>query len=274
MIRDHLRSNVVGYVALFVALSGGTALAADTVFSEDIVNGQVKTNDISNSNGVRSADVRDDTEEDGGLAAVDLAPDSVGGSELISGSVGTFEIGANEVLSRNIAPSEVNAIDLANDAVSSSEIQDGAVDRLEIDTDAVGVPEIATDAVGGAEIGPDVVGPPELSSIHEHRGGVFFSDETAHDGIWAIGTGTVACGANEDLLSASIDWGNGGADVGHGEKALANVVIERVGTDSATVSGAFDGGGGEDELASFEPVATCIGGGSARQHRIHNPGAG
>ena len=42
MIRNHLRSNVVGYLALFVALSG-TAVAlpaTNTVFSDDIVNGR------------------------------------------------------------------------------------------------------------------------------------------------------------------------------------------------------------------------------------------
>ena len=114
--------------------------------------------------------------------------------------------------------------------------------------------------MGGAEIGSDVVGPAELGSIHEHRAAEFISDDTAHDGVYAIGAATVSCGANEDLLSVSIDWGDGGADVGHGEKMLANVpVIDRVGTDSATVEGAFDGGGGENDPASFEAVATCIG---------------
>jgi hypothetical protein len=60
MTSNHLRSNVVGYAALFVALSG-TAIALpgqETVFSDDIVDGQVRTNDISDSNGVRSIDVR------------------------------------------------------------------------------------------------------------------------------------------------------------------------------------------------------------------------
>ena len=71
MIRDHLRSNLVGYIALFCFATSGTAAAldgSDTVFTDDIVNGQVKSPDISNSNGVRSADVRDDTLDDGGLA--------------------------------------------------------------------------------------------------------------------------------------------------------------------------------------------------------------
>ncbi len=254
MIRNHLRSNVVGYLALFVALSG-TAMAthsgrADTIGSGDIINGQVKTNDISNSNGVRSADVRDDTLDGGGLGVADLGPDSVGRDELQGGAVGTNEI----------ADDAVGSLKIRDAAVGAPEIRDGAVGAAEIATGAVGAPEIATDSVGGAEIGSDVVGPAELGSIHEHRAAEFISDDTAHDGVYAIGAATVSCGANEDLLSVSIDWGDGGADVGHGEKMLANVpVIDRVGTDSATVEGAFDGGGGENDPASFEAVATCIG---------------
>ena len=171
--------------------------------------------------------------------------------------------------SSNFARGEADAVDLPNDSVSAAEIQDGAVDRLEIDTDAVGVPEIATDAVGGAEIAPNavggaeiasnVVGSSELGSIHEHRAGEFLEDDVAHDGLYALGSRIVMCEPDEDLLSASIDWGDGGADVGHAEKMLANVVIDRAGTDSATVQGAFDGGGGPDELASYDAVATCIG---------------
>ena len=52
-IRQHIRSNVVGYVSLFVALSG-TAYAIDgplpgqnQVGSEDIINGEVKTPDLA-----------------------------------------------------------------------------------------------------------------------------------------------------------------------------------------------------------------------------------
>jgi hypothetical protein len=77
-IREVLRQNVIGLVALFVAL-GGTATALtgkNTVDSGDIKNNQVK-----------SADVRDDTLSGGGLAAVDLAPNSVGSDELQDGVI-------------------------------------------------------------------------------------------------------------------------------------------------------------------------------------------
>jgi hypothetical protein len=99
-IRQHLRSNVVGYIALFFALSTGSAVAlggTDTVQSDDLGPGaQVKAPDVAANavlsddivdNQVQSADVRDDTLSQGGLQATDLAPNSVGGSEVINGSL-------------------------------------------------------------------------------------------------------------------------------------------------------------------------------------------
>ncbi len=87
----HLRGNLVAYIALFVALGTGTAMAANTVFSTDIVNGEVKsadildedvrtvdilngavqTSDIRNDD-IRSVDVRDDSSSGGGLNGADL----------------------------------------------------------------------------------------------------------------------------------------------------------------------------------------------------------
>jgi hypothetical protein len=93
-IRRHLRGNVIGYVALFVAL-GGTAAAlpgTNTVFSDDIVSEAVRSPDISDSNGVRSIDVRDDTLLGGGLASEDLRTDSVGGSEIAASAVGGAQL--------------------------------------------------------------------------------------------------------------------------------------------------------------------------------------
>jgi hypothetical protein len=49
-IRNHIRSNLIGYIALFFALSTGSAVAlngSNTVFSDDIVDGQVKSPDLA-----------------------------------------------------------------------------------------------------------------------------------------------------------------------------------------------------------------------------------
>jgi hypothetical protein len=54
-LRSHLTyGNVIGTIALFLVLSGGTAVAlsgSNTVFSDDIVDGQVRKNDLANSAG-------------------------------------------------------------------------------------------------------------------------------------------------------------------------------------------------------------------------------
>jgi endosialidase-like protein len=137
-IGEHIRSNVVGYIALFLALSMGTAYAthpggANTISSGDIINGEVrtldigdrqvlnaqlaanavtggkikdgevksvdigdgrvKTADINDTDGVRSADVRDDTQAGGGLAAADLRPGAVATSELANGAVSIPKLG-------------------------------------------------------------------------------------------------------------------------------------------------------------------------------------
>jgi hypothetical protein len=88
----HIRSNIVAYASLFIALSG-TAYAIDgplagqnTVGSADIINGEVYGADVRN-NQIGTADVRDDTLSSGGLAAEDLAPDSVGASEADEASL-------------------------------------------------------------------------------------------------------------------------------------------------------------------------------------------
>ena len=69
-IREHLRSNVVGYVALFIALSAGAyaaGLPRNSVKSKQIKDGQVKL--------------------------ADLAADSVDGSKVANGSLGNADFG-------------------------------------------------------------------------------------------------------------------------------------------------------------------------------------
>jgi|RhiMetdeSRZDD1v2_1073273.scaffolds.fasta_scaffold27328_4 hypothetical protein len=99
-IREHVRSNVIGYLALFVALSG-TAYAVDGPLPGQ---NQVGSADIINDE-VYSADVRNDNLSGGGLAAADLGANSVGSSEIGTGGVNTSEI--------------------ANSAIGADEIGDG-----------------------------------------------------------------------------------------------------------------------------------------------------
>jgi hypothetical protein len=78
-------------IAVFLALGGG-AYAAATVGSAQVVNDSLKSVDLNNADGVRSVDVRDDVLTGGGLAAPDLAPNSVGSSEVATNALGGGDI--------------------------------------------------------------------------------------------------------------------------------------------------------------------------------------
>lgn len=84
-LRPHLSfANVVSAIALFASL-GGIAYAANTVGSSDVIDDSLLSADLKDNAAVRSRDVVNDTTPPGGLQAVDLAPDSVGASELQNG---------------------------------------------------------------------------------------------------------------------------------------------------------------------------------------------
>jgi hypothetical protein len=94
-------ANIMSTLAVSLVLTGGAAYAANTVFSTDIVDGEVKAADIGQNqvntgeitnNQVQSADVRDDTLTNGGLNAQDINSGAVGASELATDSVAFSEL--------------------------------------------------------------------------------------------------------------------------------------------------------------------------------------
>jgi hypothetical protein len=81
-IGNHIRSNLIGYIALFLALTGGTAYALDgsnTVFTDDIVNGEVRSPDIA------TASVGSGKVVDGSLTGVDVA-NAADGADRVNAS--------------------------------------------------------------------------------------------------------------------------------------------------------------------------------------------
>jgi len=115
-IRAHLRANVVGYVALFLVVTGGTAQALgghNTVFSDDIVNGQVKTGDMAAK----------------GVTRGRLAADAVNSPKLLGGAVKVSDLGANAVTSDKILDQSITHFDIGHDAVGASEIGDSIFDE-------------------------------------------------------------------------------------------------------------------------------------------------
>jgi hypothetical protein len=97
----HARQNVVAYLALFIALGGTSAYAANTIATGDIIDNQVT-----------SADVRDDNLGFGGLAAQDLGPGSVRSSEVQDNSLGNGDFLTGSVDGRVATDNSLTGADI------------------------------------------------------------------------------------------------------------------------------------------------------------------
>ena len=150
--REHLRSNLIAYVALFFAVAGGAAYALpgkNSVDSGDIRNGQVKSADLRDSN-VRSPDIRN-----GAVSGADVADDALTGADVAEASL--LGVDAASISGRRIC--EANTRFPLNN--STNHVQNGTActfGEFSItthceagvgDTDTFGVIEVTSSANGG-----------------------------------------------------------------------------------------------------------------------------
>jgi hypothetical protein len=114
-IRQHIRSNVVGYVALFIALSG-TAYAAGTVGSADIIDESILSQDIKN----------------GEVKTLDIAPNAIGTGRLADGAVQNQDLAADSVTTDKVKDETLKALDIAPESLGSGRIKDGTLTGADI----------------------------------------------------------------------------------------------------------------------------------------------
>ena len=118
-----IRSNAVASIALFVALGGGSAYAADTVFSTDIVDGEVKSVDVED-NGLTGTDVS-------GLGSADVTDQSLTGND-VSG------LGSADVIDQSLTAADVSGLgtddiggltgtDINTDSLTGSDIDENSL---------------------------------------------------------------------------------------------------------------------------------------------------
>jgi len=120
-------ANVVATLALVIAVAGGTAYAANTVFSADIVNGEVKTADLANR-GVTSAKIADAS-----VALGDLAPDSIDAEKVANNSLGSAELRDNAaVQGADVRNGTLDELDIADGGIGGQDIRDGSITRDDI----------------------------------------------------------------------------------------------------------------------------------------------
>jgi hypothetical protein len=108
-IGRHIRSNLIGYLALFVAL-GGTAWAAgplaprNSVNSAAIVNGQVKR--------------------------ADLAASAVNSAKVSQNAIGTSKVLDNSLLAQDLAPNAIDSSRVADNSLTGADINESTLGQV------------------------------------------------------------------------------------------------------------------------------------------------
>jgi hypothetical protein len=111
-ISKYVRRNILALVALFFALSGGAAWAANTITSADIVDGEVKSADIG----------------DGQVKEADVGQGAVASAEVKNDSVANGDIAPNSLTSGRVADGSLTGTDVANNSIKGADVDESTLD--------------------------------------------------------------------------------------------------------------------------------------------------
>jgi hypothetical protein len=175
--------DVMAVIGCVAAVGTGTAYAANTVFSTDIVDGEVKHADLA-GNSVTSTNIFN-----GSVLSAEIADGAVGSAEVADGSLTADDLGGNSVNSSEIATDAVGATEIANGAIDSGEVSDDSLLDDDLAASSVGASEITNGAVGNADLANSGVTGAKVANNSLTTADVAGADV---NGVISLGAGAVA----------------------------------------------------------------------------------
>ena len=204
-----LGNNVVGLLALFVAL-GGTAYAVNTVGSTDIIDGEVKSVDIGN-NEIGSSDVKDNsinTFDVHSFLGVDVVDGTLTGDDVAD----TSSLGPQEIREEFLTFNDTLVdSDLATGSVGSDEVDDNSLTGADINEATLALPSTAT-PVGfraAADVAlSDANQPTQVINLNVPQGNYTVAATATFSGVSFNGGGPAIRSVDCRIRSGGVDTGS------------------------------------------------------------------
>lgn len=141
---------------------------------------------------------------DGAIANVDLAVNSVAGSNLINGTITNPDLAINSIAGSNIIDGTITNPDLATDSVADSNIVDGTIGLADLSATAVTGAKIVDGTISNADLAATAVTGAKIvdGSISNADFGLIASD--TNFSFYTVAAGTADCITNQMVFSNGI----------------------------------------------------------------------
>ena len=176
-------SNVCSFLALTIAMGTGGAYAANTVFSTDIVDGEVKNADIA-GNSITSNRIYP-----GSVTNTDIGADAVDASKVLDGSLGGADIANSSLTGDDVASSSLTGIDVSNGTLTSSDILDETLGTTKIADGGLNTSDLAISSVTGSRIAASAVTTSDIANRTVNMDDIDGADRSGSIDVSAIANG-------------------------------------------------------------------------------------
>ncbi|HYH62242.1 MAG TPA: hypothetical protein VD766_10295 [Solirubrobacterales bacterium] len=248
----------------FIAVGGAEAVdgpvpGENTVGSEDIIGGEVRTSDLGDARALNS-DFADNSVSGGKVASQTLT-----GASFAANSLNGADIDEPTLFNDNsLNGADINEATLFNDnsltsgdlffaAAGNGEISSGAVSANEVVDGSLDSDELGTASVGASEISSDQVGLGELASVVVERKATTIAGDAVGG---QLGSVSVSCPPGSTLI-------NGGYAGAPGLHVIGSGAVERSNGEATEFSVSFDNDQDFFEIdpnRSAEVTAICLDG--------------